>query len=238
MYSLWKFATYRLPKTVTTKRKFCKRSWMSTNITLLNAAQSTLKGQIISLMSVRGISYIAEKWCQVHSLDSITAVKNSILVMFCCQHSNASPNIRRYFRRMKCDCFHGWRKNVNWELVRKSQNHDARSSRGHTWRTMTRHNDTVAIINMHRMKNSNRGNPVSILHKSLAGRYWPVRVTDGLITARCRFIKNASWVNVSERWAEKLRGLKVQGHAIPPLLTGRLERTRKMNIDGWKSVRP
>ena len=36
--------------------------------------------------------------------------------------------------------------------------------------------------------------PVSILHKSIAGRYQPVRVADGPITARCRFIKNASWV--------------------------------------------
>ena len=33
--------------------------------------------------------------------------------------------------------------------------------------------------------------PVSILHKSTAGRY-----ADGPITARCRFIKNASWVNL------------------------------------------
>ena len=35
--------------------------------------------------------------------------------------------------------------------------------------------------------------PVSILHKSIAGRYRPVRVADGPITARCRFIKNNSW---------------------------------------------
>ena len=35
--------------------------------------------------------------------------------------------------------------------------------------------------------------PVSILYKSIAGRYRPVRVADRLITARCRFIKNASW---------------------------------------------
>ena len=34
---------------------------------------------------------------------------------------------------------------------------------------------------------------VSILYKSIAGRYWPVRVADGPITARYRFIKNASW---------------------------------------------
>ena len=36
-------------------------------------------------------------------------------------------------------------------------------------------------------------NPVSILHKFIAGCYRPVRVADGPITARCRFIKNASW---------------------------------------------
>ena len=36
-------------------------------------------------------------------------------------------------------------------------------------------------------------NPVSILYKSIADRYRPVRVADGPITARCRFIKNASW---------------------------------------------
>ena len=35
--------------------------------------------------------------------------------------------------------------------------------------------------------------PVSILHKSIAGRCRPVRVADGPIMARCRFIKNASW---------------------------------------------
>ena len=35
---------------------------------------------------------------------------------------------------------------------------------------------------------------VNILHKSIAGRYRPVRVADGPITARCRFITNASWV--------------------------------------------
>ena len=38
-----------------------------------------------------------------------------------------------------------------------------------------------------------RGNPVSILFKSIAGRYRPVRVADGPITTRYRFIKNANW---------------------------------------------
>ena len=36
--------------------------------------------------------------------------------------------------------------------------------------------------------------PVSILNKSITGRYRPVRVADGPITARYRFIKNANWV--------------------------------------------
>ena len=35
--------------------------------------------------------------------------------------------------------------------------------------------------------------PASILCKSIAGRYRPVRVADGPITARCRFIKDAYW---------------------------------------------
>ena len=34
--------------------------------------------------------------------------------------------------------------------------------------------------------------PVSILYKSIAGRYRPVRVADGPITARFRFIMNTS----------------------------------------------
>ena len=37
--------------------------------------------------------------------------------------------------------------------------------------------------------------PVSILYKSIAGRYRPVRYPDGPITARYRFIKNAYWGN-------------------------------------------
>ena len=40
--------------------------------------------------------------------------------------------------------------------------------------------------------------PVSILHKSIAGRYRPVRVADGPITDRCRFIKNASWELITQ----------------------------------------
>ena len=38
-------------------------------------------------------------------------------------------------------------------------------------------------------------NPVSILLKSITGRYRPVRIADGPITARCRFINNASREN-------------------------------------------
>ena len=36
--------------------------------------------------------------------------------------------------------------------------------------------------------------PVKFLYKSIAGRYRPVRVADGPIMARYRFIKNTSWV--------------------------------------------
>ena len=36
--------------------------------------------------------------------------------------------------------------------------------------------------------------PISILYKSIAGRCRPVRVANGPITVRYRFIKNASWV--------------------------------------------
>ena len=35
--------------------------------------------------------------------------------------------------------------------------------------------------------------PVSIHYNSIAGHYQPVRVADGPITARYRFIKNASY---------------------------------------------
>ena len=35
--------------------------------------------------------------------------------------------------------------------------------------------------------------PVSILYKSITGHYRPIRVADEPITARYRFIKNASW---------------------------------------------
>ena len=38
--------------------------------------------------------------------------------------------------------------------------------------------------------------PANILYKSIAGRYRPVRVADGPITARYRFIKNAYWVHI------------------------------------------
>ena len=37
--------------------------------------------------------------------------------------------------------------------------------------------------------------PASILYKSTAGRYRPVSYPDGPMMARCRFIKNAYWVN-------------------------------------------
>ena len=45
--------------------------------------------------------------------------------------------------------------------------------------------------------NDPHGFPVSILYKSIAVRYRPVRVADGPLTVRYRFIKNASWVDAS-----------------------------------------
>ena len=42
--------------------------------------------------------------------------------------------------------------------------------------------------------------PVSILYKSIAGRYRPVRVADGPITARYIFIKYASWAVYYPYW--------------------------------------
>ena len=62
--------------------------------------------------------------------------------------------------------------------------------------------------------------PASILHKSIAGRYRPVRVADGPITARCRFIKNASWDVL--RQIAKLKQ-EVTGHRTR-LYLGRVER--------------
>ena len=53
-------------------------------------------------------------------------------------------------------------------------------------------NKTVLIV--YKKSTINGYFPVSILYKSIAGRYRPVRVGDGPITARYRFIKNASWV--------------------------------------------
>ena len=38
-----------------------------------------------------------------------------------------------------------------------------------------------------------------ILYKSIAGRYRPVKVTDGPIKARYRFIKNAYWGSIVVR---------------------------------------
>ena len=55
-----------------------------------------------------------------------------------------------------------------------------------------------------------QSSPVSVLHKSIAGRYRPVRVADGPITARYRFMENASWNDASARelhmWPRKEAG--------------------------------
>ena len=56
--------------------------------------------------------------------------------------------------------------------------------------------------------------PVSILYKSIAGRYWLVRVADGPITARYRFIKNASGDVVGTYWKCLAEGLRISIHNI------------------------
>ena len=56
--------------------------------------------------------------------------------------------------------------------------------------------------------------PASSLYKSIAGRYRPVRVADGPITARYRFIKNVYWdlecLSEVVRWT-KLLGIELWG---------------------------
>ena len=57
-----------------------------------------------------------------------------------------------------------------------------------------RDSEKILSLNNHYNYSFTDGNtPVSILYKSIAGRYRPVRVADGPITDRYRFIKNASW---------------------------------------------
>ena len=47
--------------------------------------------------------------------------------------------------------------------------------------------------------------PASILYKSKAGHYRPVSYPDGSITVRCRFIKNAYWIEpLSTLWNRPL----------------------------------
>ena len=49
--------------------------------------------------------------------------------------------------------------------------------------------------------------PAGILYKSIAGRYRPVSVADGPITARYRFIKNAYWDGMLTHLASHKRGI-------------------------------
>ena len=56
---------------------------------------------------------------------------------------------------------------------------------------------TVSVVTISKNITLSDDLPLSILHKSIAGRYRPVRVADGPITARYRFIKNASWTETS-----------------------------------------
>ena len=60
-----------------------------------------------------------------------------------------------------------------------------------------------------------RKNPVSILHKSIAGRYRPVRVADGPITARFRFMLNASWEDATGM-RHQTRQAQISSSKCPP----------------------
>ena len=62
------------------------------------------------------------------------------------------------------------------------------------------HNNEAHSFPMHQKKN-----PASILYKSIAGRYRPVRVADGPITALYRFIKNAYWEELGKNNAQCYR---------------------------------
>ena len=56
--------------------------------------------------------------------------------------------------------------------------------------------------------------PVSILYKSIAGRYRSARITDWPIMARYRFIKNASGDVVGAHWKCLAEGLRISIHNI------------------------
>ena len=69
-------------------------------------------------------------------------------------------------------------------------------------------------------------NPASILYKSIAGRYRPVRVADRPITTRYRFIKNAYW---ERTWcAGKQRAIiQVDAHKMPQSRSKAIPRNQK-----------
>ena len=87
---------------------------------------------------------------------------------------------------------------IHYDSGWKGNNHGAQSSQG-TGRVCIYiagnwfHNCVIDIV---QIRSVFCAYPVSILYKSTAGRYRPVIVADGPITARYRFIKNASWVAV------------------------------------------
>ena len=76
--------------------------------------------------------------------------------------------------------------------------------------------------------------PISILYKSIAGRYWPVSVADGPITARYRFIKNASW-EVSKCWNTPYSLLPDLAHSDS---VDKTKKKKKKNVkaSAWKMV--
>ena len=66
-------------------------------------------------------------------------------------------------------------------------------TKAEVYKIQTKQNTTYEIID------AQTKNPACILYISTAGRYRPVSYTDGPITARYRFIKNAYWVKNCNR---------------------------------------
>ena len=74
--------------------------------------------------------------------------------------------------------------NIRWALMSKGTFSDVAA---HFNKSLLQ----VPVVTGRKPKSSR--DPVSILHKSVAGRYRSITYPDGSITARYRFIKNASW---------------------------------------------
>ena len=67
-----------------------------------------------------------------------------------------------------------------------------------SWRKYKKRYQYFLVTKMPYLKLNSSIIPVSIFYKFIASRYRPVRVADGPITARYRFIKTASWYSYSQ----------------------------------------